>query len=334
MNHVIDEQLLQRFDVPGPRYTSYPTADRFVEAFTEKDYVQALEQRRAGSLALPLSLYVHIPFCESLCYYCACNKVITKHHSKAAEYLRYLSRKTQYLITHEKNEFIQRFWQHLVMDYHPAQILPRLTATERKSFCHLLQQFARDNRPAMRARYQKLEKKIPWLLQHPEGGYFIPFEIIKTLMPRKGLIPEGYLFQLLYAMPEAEQQSLRALLARSHRSREALAHEKHRLDRALALYIWTAEQRDKIRLKPPLRAKSVWQHLEASFPHQRLEIEEWQHIMLTGRKGFYRSLLLLRGAELLKRYVAGLSIVPVTTRRHRVFPPVNLKFVVPLEFRS
>lgn len=100
MNHVIDEQLLQRFDVPGPRYTSYPTADRFVEAFTEKDYVQALEQRRAGSLALPLSLYIHIPFCESLCYYCACNKVITKHHSKAAEYLRYLSRELELQVEH------------------------------------------------------------------------------------------------------------------------------------------------------------------------------------------------------------------------------------------
>ena len=88
MSHAISDQLLQRFDVPGPRYTSYPTADRFVEAFNESDYIQALEQRRVGSMALPLSLYVHIPFCESVCYYCACNKVITRHHSRAAEYLR------------------------------------------------------------------------------------------------------------------------------------------------------------------------------------------------------------------------------------------------------
>jgi oxygen-independent coproporphyrinogen-3 oxidase len=100
VNHVIDEGLLRRFDVPGPRYTSYPTADRFVEAFNEADYIQALEQRRAGSLALPLSIYVHIPFCESLCYYCACNKVITKHHSKAAEYLRYLSRELELQVQH------------------------------------------------------------------------------------------------------------------------------------------------------------------------------------------------------------------------------------------
>ena len=100
MSHAISDELLKRFDVPGPRYTSYPTADRFVEAFTEGDYIQALEQRRAGSLALPLSIYVHIPFCESVCYYCACNKVITKHHERAAEYLRYLSREVELQVQH------------------------------------------------------------------------------------------------------------------------------------------------------------------------------------------------------------------------------------------
>jgi oxygen-independent coproporphyrinogen III oxidase len=70
----IADELLSRFDLPGPRYTSYPTADRFVEAFTAEDYVLALTQRRSGpaALALPLSLYVHIPFCESLCYYWRC----------------------------------------------------------------------------------------------------------------------------------------------------------------------------------------------------------------------------------------------------------------------
>lgn len=85
-------EILERFDVSGPRYTSYPTADRFVEAFGENEYMQAIEQRRMGGLALPLSVYVHIPFCESLCFYCACNKIVTKHHERAAEYLEYLSR--------------------------------------------------------------------------------------------------------------------------------------------------------------------------------------------------------------------------------------------------
>lgn len=88
----ITPELLTRFDVSGPRYTSYPTADRFVEAFGEAEYVLALQQRRTMVKALPLSLYVHIPFCESLCYYCACNKIITKHPERAEVYLRYLSR--------------------------------------------------------------------------------------------------------------------------------------------------------------------------------------------------------------------------------------------------
>ncbi len=90
----VSTELLSRFDVAGPRYTSYPTADRFVEAFNTDDYIGALQQRRTGAaaLSLPLSLYVHVPFCESLCYYCACNKIITKHHEKGADYLRYLGR--------------------------------------------------------------------------------------------------------------------------------------------------------------------------------------------------------------------------------------------------
>ncbi len=89
--------LLSRFDVPGPRYTSYPTADRFVEAFSQTDLLQALDLRNhgLGQKNRPLSVYVHIPFCESLCYYCACNKIITKHHEKAAPYLRYLAKEIE-----------------------------------------------------------------------------------------------------------------------------------------------------------------------------------------------------------------------------------------------
>lgn len=85
---VITPELLKRYDVPGPRYTSYPTADRFVEAFGEVDYLQALAQRNVGAIAVkPLSIYVHIPFCDTLCYYCGCNKIVTKHHERARPYL-------------------------------------------------------------------------------------------------------------------------------------------------------------------------------------------------------------------------------------------------------
>jgi oxygen-independent coproporphyrinogen III oxidase len=88
----VTTEILQKFDVAGPRYTSYPTADRFVEAFSENEYKQTLAQRKVGGLTLPLSIYVHIPFCESLCFFCACNKIVTKHHERSAEYLEYLCR--------------------------------------------------------------------------------------------------------------------------------------------------------------------------------------------------------------------------------------------------
>ena len=91
---VVTREMLSRLDVNGPRYTSYPTADRFVEAFGPDQYATALSQRASavGGAVMPLSVYVHIPFCESVCYYCACNKVITKHHERAAEYLDALQR--------------------------------------------------------------------------------------------------------------------------------------------------------------------------------------------------------------------------------------------------
>ena len=88
-------QLLSRLDVPGPRYTSYPTADRFVDSFDAASYQRALQQRvaeTAAGAAAPLSVYVHIPFCESICYYCACNKVVTRQHERAGEYLGALQR--------------------------------------------------------------------------------------------------------------------------------------------------------------------------------------------------------------------------------------------------
>jgi len=86
-----ERATLRRFDQPGPRYTSYPTADRFVEAFDAQTYGGWLAEPSTG-LARPLSLYVHIPFCNTVCYYCACNKVVTKDHTKAVEYLGFLEK--------------------------------------------------------------------------------------------------------------------------------------------------------------------------------------------------------------------------------------------------
>jgi len=84
-----DADLVRKYDGFGPRYTSYPTADRFHDAFTPSHYVDALASR---NVTAPLSLYVHVPFCNTVCYYCACNKVITKNHDHSAKYIRYVSR--------------------------------------------------------------------------------------------------------------------------------------------------------------------------------------------------------------------------------------------------
>ena len=89
---IFDPQIIRRFDVSGPRYTSYPTADRFVEAFDAGAYRTWLGKRTIGGIGRALSLYFHIPFCNTICYYCACNKIITKDHGRSAKYLKYLGK--------------------------------------------------------------------------------------------------------------------------------------------------------------------------------------------------------------------------------------------------
>lgn len=89
---VIDPVLIRKYDAGGPRYTSYPTADRFVEAFGEAALRAWLGRRNIGGFAQRLSVYVHLPFCATLCYYCACNKVVTRDRSKSAKYIKYLEK--------------------------------------------------------------------------------------------------------------------------------------------------------------------------------------------------------------------------------------------------
>ena len=88
----IDADLIQRLSQSGPRYTSYPTADRFTEQFSCRDYLHAVNHLHARGTRQPLSLYVHIPFCDTVCYYCGCNKIVTKNRDKATTYLGYLKR--------------------------------------------------------------------------------------------------------------------------------------------------------------------------------------------------------------------------------------------------
>jgi oxygen-independent coproporphyrinogen-3 oxidase len=104
--------LIRSYDVSGPRYTSYPTADRFVEAFGEAQFRHWLARRNIGGINQPLSVYVHLPFCNTVCYYCACNKVVTRDHGRSAKYINYLEKELALvtpLLTSER-EICQLHW--------------------------------------------------------------------------------------------------------------------------------------------------------------------------------------------------------------------------------
>jgi oxygen-independent coproporphyrinogen III oxidase len=87
--------LLSKYDVYGPRYTSYPTALQFNESFTDADYKQHAQSSNEMPVPKPLSVYIHIPFCKSLCYYCGCNKIVTHKQQLATDYLDYLYREIE-----------------------------------------------------------------------------------------------------------------------------------------------------------------------------------------------------------------------------------------------
>jgi oxygen-independent coproporphyrinogen-3 oxidase len=89
---VFDIDLIKRYDRAGPRYTSYPTAAQFHTGISVQDYSKWARHSNEDPIPRPLSLYVHIPFCDTVCYYCACTKVVTKDHHRADEYVEYLCR--------------------------------------------------------------------------------------------------------------------------------------------------------------------------------------------------------------------------------------------------
>lgn len=97
---VVSEELIRRFNRSGPRYTSYPTADRFMDEFSAERYITSLQSRDKTLGGRSLSLYFHLPFCESLCYFCACNKIITQDHSRSAQYVEYLIKEIEMVSAH------------------------------------------------------------------------------------------------------------------------------------------------------------------------------------------------------------------------------------------
>ena len=96
---LFQEDLINRYDKPGPRYTSYPPATEFHNQITESDYRDWARLSNEEPIPKPLSLYFHIPFCSSICYYCACNKVITKRKERATAIIKAPAGKSNDFVT-------------------------------------------------------------------------------------------------------------------------------------------------------------------------------------------------------------------------------------------
>ncbi len=136
-NLVFDEALIKRFDVNGPRYTSYPTADRFADSFTLANALDYLKDR-AENPKRALSLYFHIPFCSTICFYCACNKIASKDHTLSAIYLDYLEKELAlhepFLKTDQAREVEQLHWGGGTPTFLSNDEMRRLMALTRRHF--------------------------------------------------------------------------------------------------------------------------------------------------------------------------------------------------------
>lgn len=108
----IDLKKFRKYDKPGPRYTSYPTAPQFNEAFTQKDYVEEIIKTNNGDEHPDLSLYFHLPYCDTLCYFCGCNMLITRNRDRINEYIDYLKKEIDLLKKYisAKRKITQHHW--------------------------------------------------------------------------------------------------------------------------------------------------------------------------------------------------------------------------------
>ena len=129
------DELLARYDRPGPRYTSYPTAVEFHDRVDADVYTGSLARANAAAQE-PLSVYVHLPFCEERCAYCGCNVVITKHRDVAAQYLDYLDREIDLLAAHlpDRRRISQLHWGGGTPTYYTAPQLERVFARLTRHF--------------------------------------------------------------------------------------------------------------------------------------------------------------------------------------------------------
>ncbi len=108
----IDLELIKKYDRPGPRYTSYPTAPQFNDSFTPEKYLDEVIRTNNQVNPPDLSLYFHIPFCDTLCYFCGCNMIITRNRDRIKEYTRYIKNEIDLLRSYivDGRQTVQLHW--------------------------------------------------------------------------------------------------------------------------------------------------------------------------------------------------------------------------------
>lgn len=132
----VSVELLHRYNVPGPRYTSYPTAPEWRQGLGPSDYAAILAESSAPVRPAPLSLYLHIPFCERLCYFCACNVVITANHAVEDPYLALLEKEIDWIASSvgARREVVQLHWGGGTPTYLAPERITRLAEKLRTAF--------------------------------------------------------------------------------------------------------------------------------------------------------------------------------------------------------
>ncbi|MDH5717250.1 MAG: hypothetical protein OEZ22_06395 [Spirochaetia bacterium] len=276
--------------------------------------------------------------------------------TSSEKYLGYISRKTNFLITGGKKDRVQWFWVHLLKLYEENTISKILNTAEEKEFFDLLNNFGFIAASDITDNLISIEEKLPWVFKHPNGGIYIPLELIKNLMQEDNYLKKNYLFSLLKKIKLKEQKDFASLLGGSSENHFNITFENNHLDMALVLYIWFARNyiyrkhisldflsRGKIVESPysfiretkkatngtkenilPKKPVLMWDYLKKAFGRDNLELEKWIYLLKEGKKGFFRSLSLAsaKKSPLLEVFRTGL-LLPIM--------PVNLSYSKSIE---
>ena len=285
-------------------------------------------------------------------------------------YIQYIAKKTGFLISGRNSEKIQWLWVHLLKLYHEKNIHQKLNYVEKLAFYELLNNFGYIPGSENNANLENLEQKIPWIFKHPHGGFFIPLELIKTLMQDEEYYEENYFFSLLRKLTLKEQKDFVSFLGGTAESQIHLSFEKNRLDMALVLYIWFARQfvhrknlsfefisKGRIIESPfsflrensaskktkidddgilPKKPVALWPYLENAFGGKNKDMEKWIMLMRDGKKGFYRSLSLAAPANsrLIEIFRMGLLVPILPSKLNTVKNIEKIQAVTPREIFS